>query len=204
MAMADGYAQATQKPVLVNLHTAAGTGNGMCNIMGAFQNKTPLIITAGQQHRAMLVNEPLLTNRDATTLPKPWVKWAFGRGPQSPIPLHDPPEFTRLVVCHSPSTAKEARQPERRAKIILIRDVLCEKLRGVPALEICDAVGCTRQRDNNLVIHHVDAKVAPRLCHFFLVFLRLAMHRSGRLVTSRPALATTIRLRNDRDDQFSP
>ena len=77
VAMADGYAQVTQKPVLVNLHTAAGTGNGMCNIMGAFQNKTPLIITAGQQHRAMLVNEPLLTNRDATTLPKPWVKWAF-------------------------------------------------------------------------------------------------------------------------------
>ena len=48
MAMADGFAQATKKPVLVNLHSGAGTGNGMCNIMTAFQNKTPLIITAGQ------------------------------------------------------------------------------------------------------------------------------------------------------------
>src|ERR1700745_2781597 len=49
VAMADGFAQATGKPALLNLHTSAGTGNGMGNIMTAFQNKTPLIITAGQQ-----------------------------------------------------------------------------------------------------------------------------------------------------------
>src|SRR5580700_7746180 len=49
LAMADGFAQATGKPALVNLHTSAGTGNGMGNLMTAFQNKTPLIITAGQQ-----------------------------------------------------------------------------------------------------------------------------------------------------------
>src|ERR1700760_673009 len=48
VAMADGFAQATGKPALLNLHTSAGTGNGMGNIMGAFQNKTPLIITAGE------------------------------------------------------------------------------------------------------------------------------------------------------------
>ncbi len=75
--MADGFAQATNKPVVVSLHTGAGTGNGMCAIMGAFQNKTPLIIIAGQQHRSMVLCEPFLTNRDATTLPKPWVKWAY-------------------------------------------------------------------------------------------------------------------------------
>jgi glyoxylate carboligase len=77
VAMADSFAQATGKPVLVNLHTAAGTGNGMGTIMTAFQNKTPLIITAGQQTREMLLFEPLLTNREETTLPKPWVKWAY-------------------------------------------------------------------------------------------------------------------------------
>jgi len=77
VAMADGFAQATGKPALLNLHTCAGTGNGMCNIMTAFQNKTPLIITAGQQTREMLLFEPLLTNREETTLPKPWVKWAY-------------------------------------------------------------------------------------------------------------------------------
>lgn len=77
VAMADGFAQATGKPALLNLHTSAGTGNGMGNIMTAFQNKTPLIITAGNQTREMIICDPLLTNRDETALPKPYVKWAY-------------------------------------------------------------------------------------------------------------------------------
>src|SRR3954452_14364523 len=77
VAMADGFSQATKKPVLVNLHSCAGTGNGMGNIMTAFQNKTPLIITAGQQTREMILGDPYLTNRDETVLPRPWVKWAY-------------------------------------------------------------------------------------------------------------------------------
>jgi benzoylformate decarboxylase len=77
VAMADGFAQGTKKPVLVNLHSGAGTGNGMCNIMTAYQNKTPLIITAGQQTREMVLGDPYLTNRDETVLPRPWVKWAY-------------------------------------------------------------------------------------------------------------------------------
>jgi benzoylformate decarboxylase len=76
-AMADGFAQATRRPTLLNLHTSAGTGNGMGNIMTAYLNKTPLIITAGQQTREMLLCEPLLANRDETMLPRPWVKWAY-------------------------------------------------------------------------------------------------------------------------------
>jgi benzoylformate decarboxylase len=77
VAMADGFAQATGRPVLVNLHTSAGTGNGMGNIMTAFQNKTPLVITAGQQTREMIICDPLLTNRDETMLPRPYVKWSY-------------------------------------------------------------------------------------------------------------------------------
>jgi benzoylformate decarboxylase len=77
VAMADAFSQATKKPVLVNLHSCAGTGNGMGNIMTAFQNKTPLVITAGQQTREMLLCDPYLTNRDETVLPRPWVKWAY-------------------------------------------------------------------------------------------------------------------------------
>jgi benzoylformate decarboxylase len=77
VAMADGFSQATRKPALLNLHTSAGTGNGMGNIMTAYQNKTPLIITAGQQTREMILCDPLLTNRDETMLPRPWVKWAY-------------------------------------------------------------------------------------------------------------------------------
>src|ERR1700747_3803227 len=50
VAMADGFAQATGKPALLNLHTAAGTGPGMGSIMTAFQNKTPLLLNAGQKN----------------------------------------------------------------------------------------------------------------------------------------------------------
>ncbi|MGU3496982.1 benzoylformate decarboxylase [Xanthobacteraceae bacterium A53D] len=77
IAIADGYAQATGKPAIVNVHTAAGLGNAMGNLITASLNKTPLIITAGQQTREMLLMEPWLTNVDSTNLPRPWVKWAY-------------------------------------------------------------------------------------------------------------------------------
>lgn len=74
---ADGFAQATRKPAIVNVHTSAGLSNSMSNIMTAAQNKTPLIITAGNQTRDMLLMEPWLTNVDPSMLPRPWVKWAY-------------------------------------------------------------------------------------------------------------------------------
>jgi Thiamine pyrophosphate-requiring enzymes [acetolactate synthase, pyruvate dehydrogenase (cytochrome), glyoxylate carboligase, phosphonopyruvate decarboxylase] len=77
IAMADGYSQATKRPALVNLHTAAGVGNAMGTLMTAYQNKTPLIVIAGQQTREMLISEPFLTNRDETMMPRPWVKWSY-------------------------------------------------------------------------------------------------------------------------------
>ncbi len=74
---ADGYAQATRRPALVNLHTSAGVCNAMSNILSASMNKTPLIITAGNQTREMLLMEPWLTNVQPAELPKPWVKWSY-------------------------------------------------------------------------------------------------------------------------------
>ena len=53
--IADGLSQSLRKPVIVNLHTGVGMGNAMGTILTAFQNKTPLILTAGQQTREMLL-----------------------------------------------------------------------------------------------------------------------------------------------------
>lgn len=75
--IADGLAQGLRKPVIVNVHTGAGLGNAMGCILTAYQNKTPLIITAGQQTREMLLLEPLLTNIEAINMPRPWVKWSY-------------------------------------------------------------------------------------------------------------------------------
>ncbi|MTH69519.1 benzoylformate decarboxylase [Agromyces bracchium] len=74
---ADGFAQATRRPTLVNVHTSAGLSNGMSNILTAFMNRTPLIVTAGNQTRDMLLMEPWLTNIEPSALPKPWVKWSY-------------------------------------------------------------------------------------------------------------------------------
>lgn len=77
VSMADGYAGATGKPVLINVHNAPGLGNAMGNLKTAYHNKTPLIVTAGQQRRDMCVYEPGFYNKDARDLPKPYVKWSY-------------------------------------------------------------------------------------------------------------------------------
>src|ERR671917_978158 len=63
--MADGYAQASGTVGHVNLHTAPGVGNGMGAIFNAQANKTPLLVTAGQQSRSLMTLQANLTNRDA-------------------------------------------------------------------------------------------------------------------------------------------
>ena len=74
--MADGYAQATGNAAFVNLHSAVGVGHAMGAIFTAFKNRTPMVITVGQQARSILAFDPFLHSADATTLPKPYVKWA--------------------------------------------------------------------------------------------------------------------------------
>src|SRR5438034_6247822 len=75
--MADGFAQASGKPGFVNLHTAPGVGNAMGAIFNAQANHSPLVITAGQQARSLMTLQANLTNRDATRMPHPLVKWSY-------------------------------------------------------------------------------------------------------------------------------
>lgn len=74
--MADGFAQATHNAALVNLHSAVGVGHAMGNLFTAYRNRTPLVVTAGQQSRSLLPLEPFLFSSRATELPQPYVKWA--------------------------------------------------------------------------------------------------------------------------------
>ena len=85
--MADGYAQATGNAAFVNLHSAAGVGNAMGNIFTAFRNRTPLVITAGQQARSILPFDPFLASTQATELPKPYVKWSIEPARAEDVPL---------------------------------------------------------------------------------------------------------------------
>ncbi|MDT8911119.1 benzoylformate decarboxylase [Amycolatopsis sp. PS_44_ISF1] len=76
VAMADGYAQATRRPVLVNLHSAGGVGHSLGHVFTAFRNRAPLIVLAGQQTRSLLPDEPFLGAVEAVDFPKPYVKWS--------------------------------------------------------------------------------------------------------------------------------
>jgi len=75
MAMADGYAQATGKLTVLNLHVAPGLGNAMGMLYDAQKAGAPILITAGQQDLDYLVTEPILA-ADLPTLARPFVKFS--------------------------------------------------------------------------------------------------------------------------------
>jgi len=85
--MADGFAQASGQTTVVNLHTAPGVGNAMGAIFNAQANHSPLLITAGQQARAQITLQANLTNRDATRMPHPLVKWSYEPPRAEDVPL---------------------------------------------------------------------------------------------------------------------
>jgi len=76
MAMADGFARASGRAAFVNLHSAAGLGHALGNVFTAFRNQAPVVITAGQQARALLPNFPFLGASEAASFPKPYVKFS--------------------------------------------------------------------------------------------------------------------------------
>ena len=75
MGMADGYAMASGRLGVVNLHTCCGLGNAMGMLYNAFREGTPLLVTAGQQDRRLRFEEPILTG-DMVRVAQPWTKWA--------------------------------------------------------------------------------------------------------------------------------
>ncbi|MFG1792497.1 benzoylformate decarboxylase [Nocardia sp. NPDC049149] len=95
LAMADGYAQSTGKPALVSLHSAAGVGQAMGNLVNSWQAGTPLVLISGQQYRPLITLQGMLTNHDATTLPRPLVKWSF----EAPSPQAVPAALARAIAC---------------------------------------------------------------------------------------------------------
>ncbi len=61
VAMADGYARATGRTSFVNLHIAAGLANGLSMVLNARRARTPIVVTAGQQDRRHLIEDPMLS-----------------------------------------------------------------------------------------------------------------------------------------------
>jgi benzoylformate decarboxylase len=75
VAIADGYAQASRSVGVVNVHICCGLGNAMGMVYNAYREGTPLLLTAGQQDRRMMFEEPILWGQMVETV-RPWTKWA--------------------------------------------------------------------------------------------------------------------------------
>ena len=87
MGMADGYARASGRPALVNLHSSAGTGHSLGNLFTAFKNNTPLVVTAGQQARSILPHDPFLGAERPSEFPRPFVKFSIEPARAEDVPL---------------------------------------------------------------------------------------------------------------------
>lgn len=83
--MADGFAQGTGNAAFVNLHAAPGLGNAMGAIVTAHHNRTPLVVTAGQQDRRHTIHEPLLYGR-LVEMAQPYVKWSYEPSQAGEVP----------------------------------------------------------------------------------------------------------------------
>jgi benzoylformate decarboxylase len=75
VAMADGYARASNRLAACNVHVAPGLGNAMGSLFNANWYGSPLLITAGQQEQGHGLTEPLLY-APLVPIAQPIVKWA--------------------------------------------------------------------------------------------------------------------------------
>ena len=76
MAMADGYAQASGRLAVVNVHVSPGLGNAMGMLYDAYKAGSPLLLTAGQHDQSFNITEPILWS-DLPELARPYVKWSY-------------------------------------------------------------------------------------------------------------------------------
>lgn len=86
LGIAAGYAEATGKAAVVNLHTNPGLAHALGNLYNVYRAGTPLIVTAGQQDTRAMIDEPLLY-ADMLELARQHTKWCWEVHHASEIPV---------------------------------------------------------------------------------------------------------------------
>lgn len=85
LGIAAGYAEATGRAAVVNLHTNPGLAHALGNLYNAYRAGTPLLVTAGQQDTRAMLDEPLLY-ADMLELARSSTKWAWEARHAAEIP----------------------------------------------------------------------------------------------------------------------
>jgi len=163
LGMADGFAQATGRLGVVNLHAAPGLGNAMGMLYNAAKAGAPLLVTAGQQDTTIALTEPLLW-ADLATLARPLCKWST--------------EVTRIEDL--PRTLHRAAKialtaPTGPVFVSIPGDVLTADASGIDAMAPT-RIGARVRGDADSISHAADliaAAAAP------LIFAGDAVPRSG-------------------------
>lgn len=75
VAMADGYARATKKPTVVQLHSGVGLGNGIGMIYQAMRGHAPLVVIAGEAGIRYDATDAQMA-ADLVAMAEPVTKWA--------------------------------------------------------------------------------------------------------------------------------
>ena len=73
--IADGYARATQKPAVVQLHSGVGLGNGIGMMYQAMRGHAPLVIVAGESGIRYDATDAQMA-ADLVAMARPVTKWA--------------------------------------------------------------------------------------------------------------------------------
>ncbi|MGQ0634526.1 MAG: thiamine pyrophosphate-binding protein [Planctomycetaceae bacterium] len=100
VAMADGYAMASGKTGVVNVHISCGLGNAMGMLYNAHIEGTPLLVTAGHQDRRLQLGDPVLQG-DVVRVAAPWTKWSYEVQRMEDLPV----AVRRAIqIAHTPPT----------------------------------------------------------------------------------------------------
>ncbi|MBI2847529.1 MAG: thiamine pyrophosphate-binding protein [Chloroflexi bacterium] len=84
--MADGYARASGKAGVVNLHVAPGLANGTSLLFDACKSGTSLVVTAGEPVKSLLMREPTLA-ADLVDMARQFTKWSAQVNRAEDIPM---------------------------------------------------------------------------------------------------------------------
>lgn len=76
VAAADGYAQASGRAGVANVHVAPGVANALSALHNAARSRSPLVLTAGQQDTRLLIDDPILAG-DLVRMTEQFTKWSY-------------------------------------------------------------------------------------------------------------------------------
>ena len=91
--MADGFARATGRPSVANLHTTVGLGNGLTALFNAWKDSSPVVTIATHKHSEILGRDGFCVGPDLPGWARPVTKWAW----QGVVAEQIPQEIGRAI-----------------------------------------------------------------------------------------------------------